>query len=67
MTLQDAKRELERIRATAQDLQDDEAASSLERALLIDAIEAVIMGKIEIKTLEEIMRCQTIQFRRWGP
>jgi hypothetical protein len=64
MTLEDAKRELEHIRATAQDLEDEEKAISLERNLYITALENCIAHTINIPTLRLILTAQTIQFRK---
>jgi DNA-binding TFAR19-related protein (PDSD5 family) len=68
MTLEEAKQRIEHIRATAEELNDDEAASGLERSLYIDALEACVAHTIDIPTLKEILnKVQVIQFRRWGP
>lgn len=63
MTLEDAKREIEHIRATAQDLGDFVTALQLERELYIRALEACIMHTINIPALKEVMTAQTIQFK----
>jgi len=68
MTLKDAQQKIRHIEDTAKILHDDEAASSLERKLYIEALESCMMGTIDIPTLKEILnRTQVIQFRRWGP
>lgn len=61
MTLEDVKRNLEHIRAVAQDLGDVERAVNLERELYIRAIEACIQHTINIPTLKEVMKAQSIQ------
>ncbi len=61
MTLQDAERELEWIRATAQDLGEVEKAERGITLLYVNALEGVLAGTISHEVIKKVLMAQVIQ------